>query len=204
MKATQPIVYVVDDDASVRKGLSRLLRSAGRRVITFEDPNVFLETERDKGPACLVLDMMLPGLTGLDVQAKLKPMSSHLPIIFITGHGTVPASVQALKEGAADFLEKPFDDDVLLAAIDTALKNHMNVLADDHEIEEARKNHATLTSREREVMTLTVKGLRNKEIADLLEIAEKTVKVHRGRVMQKMRADSLADLVRTAERSSLA
>ncbi len=204
MKATQPIVYVVDDDASVRKGLSRLLRSVGRRVLTFEDPNVFLETERDKGPACLILDMMLPGLTGLDVQAKLKPMSSHLPIIFITGHGTVPASVQALKQGAADFLEKPFDDDVLLAAIDAALKKHMNVLADDHEIEEARKNYATLTSREREVMALTVKGLRNKEIADLLEIAEKTVKVHRGRVMQKMQADSLADLVRTAERSALA
>ncbi|MCP4676200.1 MAG: response regulator transcription factor [Deltaproteobacteria bacterium] len=203
MKTRQPIVYVVDDDASMRNGLSRLLRSARMQVETFEDPRVFLNQKCSEGPACLLLDMMMPGLSGLDVQAELKAISSRIPIIFITGHGTVPTSVQALKEGAVDFMEKPFEDETLLTAVRRALSRHLDELAHDEENSDARQNFATLTSREQEVMALTVKGFRNKEIANLLKIAEKTVKVHRGRVMDKMMADSLADLVRTAERAGL-
>ncbi len=203
MKSSKPVIYVVDDDASMRKALNRLLSSVGFKTRLFADPAVFLKERSGTGPQCLILDIMMPGLSGLDVQAELKSISSSIPIVFITGHGTVPTSVRALKEGAVDFLEKPFEDEALLAAIRQALSRHREILADDEENAEARQNFATLTSREQEVMALTVKGLLNKEIGNLLDIAEKTVKVHRGRVMKKMQADSLADLVLMVERAAL-
>jgi FixJ family two-component response regulator len=203
MKGSGPMVYVVDDDPSLRSGIERLLRSHSMRVSTFSDPREFLQLQHDQGPACLVLDVMMPELNGLEVQAELNEAASHIPIIFITGHGTVPISVRALKEGAVDFIEKPFEEEHILSAIRAAHRRHTAILADEKENEGANVAYATLTPREREVMALVVKGCPNKEIADLLLIAEKTVKVHRGRVMQKMDAESLAALVRMAERAEL-
>jgi FixJ family two-component response regulator len=203
MKAGAATVYVVDDDASVRKGLARLLRSHGLGVETFADPREFLKVRLREGPACLVLDVMMPELGGLEVQDELNAMSSRIPIVFITGHGTIPTSVQALKQGAVDFIEKPFEDEILLASIREGFRRHSAILTYDLEHGEAQQRFSRLTPRERDVMELVVKGLPNKQIADLLDIAEKTVKVHRSRVMTKMEAGSLAELVRMAERSDL-
>jgi RNA polymerase sigma factor (sigma-70 family) len=196
-------VYVVDDDPSMRKGIARLLRSHGIGAETFSDPREFLKARHHKGPSCMVLDVMMPELNGLEVQAELNAAASRIPIIFITGHGTVPTSVRALKEGAVDFIEKPFEEERLLSAIHAAHRRHTAILADEEENKGANIAFATLTPREREVMALVVEGCPNKEIADRLQIAEKTVKVHRGRVMEKMDADSLAALVRMAERAKL-
>jgi FixJ family two-component response regulator len=192
-----PVVYVVDDDVSVRESLEHLIRWSGWQPETFASAEDFLARSPIDGPSCLVLDVSLPNLTGLDLQERIVHRTD-VPIIFITGYGDVPTSVQAMKAGAVEFLTKPFSDDVLLDAIRQAIERSRAALARDAELSEFRKRHASLTPRERETMTLVVSGLLNKQIALRLGISEITVKAHRGRVMRKMRVRSLADLVRVA------
>jgi len=194
------IVYVVDDDESVRRSLSRLLRSAGLNVETFPSAQAFLSRELPDRTACLVLDVRLPGLSGLDLQAALKQAGRAMPIVFISGSSDVPVSVQAMKEGAIDFLQKPFDDDQLLSAIAGALARGRTARALRDERALVRQRFETLTPRERQVLGQVIAGLLNKQIAANLGAAEKTIKIHRGRVMQKMGAGSVADLVRMAQR----
>jgi len=194
------IVYVVDDDAAISRSLSRLIRSVGLDAVTFPSAQAFLDHPRSSGPACLVLDVRMPGLGGLDLQTRLGDVCKTLPIVFITGHGTVPTSVRAMKSGAVDFLQKPFNDDELIAAIHRALTLSRQAHAAAAERGEIERRVRSLTPREREVMEHVVKGLLNKQIAADLGAAEKTVKIHRGRVMQKMQANSVADLVHMAER----
>ena len=194
------IVYVVDDDESVRRSLSRLLRSAGLNVETFPSAQAFLSRELPDRTACLVLDVRLPGLSGLDLQAALKQAGRAMPIVFISGSSDVPVSVQAMKEGALDFLQKPFDDDQLLSAIAGALARGRTARALRDERAMVRQRFETLTPRERQVLGQVIAGLLNKQIAANLGAAEKTIKIHRGRVMQKMGAGSVADLVRMAQR----
>ena len=194
------IVYVVDDDESVRRSLSRLLRSAGLNVETFPSAQAFLSRELSDRTACLVLDVRLPGLSGLDLQAALKQAGRAMPIVFISGSSDVPVSVQAMKEGAIDFLQKPFDDDQLLSAIAGALARGRTARALRDERALVRQRFETLTPRERQVLGQVIAGLLNKQIAANLGAAEKTIKIHRGRVMQKMAAGSVADLVRMAQR----
>jgi FixJ family two-component response regulator len=194
------IVYVVDDDAAISRSLSRLIGSVGLDAVTFPSAQAFLDHPRSSGPACLVLDVRMPGLGGLDLQTRLGDACKTLPIVFITGHGTVPTSVRAMKSGAVDFLQKPFNDDELIAAIHRALTLSRQAHAEAAERGEIERRVRSLTPREREVMEHVVKGLLNKQIAADLGAAEKTVKIHRGRVMQKMQANSVADLVHMAER----
>ena len=194
------IVYVVDDDESVRRGLSRLLRSAGLSVETFPSAQAFLSRDLPDRPACLVLDVRMPGLSGLDLQAALKQAGRAMPIVFISGQSDVPVSVRAMKEGALDFLQKPFDDDQLLSAIAGALARGRTARALRDESAVVRQRFETLTPRERQVLGQVIAGLLNKQIAANLGAAEKTIKIHRGRVMQKMAAGSVADLVRMAQR----
>jgi FixJ family two-component response regulator len=195
-------VFLVDDDPSVRKALTRLIKSAGYDVQTFPSARDFLECWRvtDKGPACLVLDVRMPGLSGIDLQHELQTAGSSLPIIFITGHGDIPMSVQAIKDGAADFLIKPVNDAELLKAIEKALVQAQDNIRERQERDDIQRRLKTLTPRELEVMTMVVRGLLNKQIAFELGTVEKTVKVHRARVMEKMEVESLAELVRIAER----
>jgi FixJ family two-component response regulator len=193
-------VYVVDDDAAIGRSLCRLIRSVGMDAVAFSSAQAFLDHPRPTGPACLVLDVRMPGLGGLDLQAKLGDARHTLPIIFITGHGNVSTSVRAMKGGAVDFLQKPFNDDELIAAVQRALALSRRAQLEASERAEIERRVHTLTPRERQVMALVVKGLLNKQIAAELGAAEKTVKVHRGRVMQKMQANSVADLVHMAER----
>jgi len=200
MNETDPIIFVVDDDASVRKALQRLLVSAGLSVEAFASAQEFLAHPRQDGPSCLVLDVRLPGPSGLDLQAQLAAANLRLPIIFITGHGDVPMSVRAMKAGAIDFLPKPFNDQDLLNAIQLALERDRKAKQQQAELAEIQQRVDTLTPREREVFALVVTGLLNKQIAAELGASEKTIKVHRARVMEKMHADSLADLVRLAEK----
>jgi FixJ family two-component response regulator len=200
--ASLPAVFLVDDDASVRKALTRLIRSAGYNVQAFASARDFLNSSRagGQGSACLVLDVRMPGLSGLDLQHELRVANALLPIIFITGHGDIPMSVKAMKEGAVDFLPKPVKDQELLNAIERALARADHDHAERLEIEDIQRRLESLTPREREVMALVVRGLLNKQIAFELGTVEKTVKVHRARVMEKMEVQSLAELVRLAER----
>jgi FixJ family two-component response regulator len=194
-------VFLIDDDPSVRRALARLIKSAGYQVQTFVSAREFLDSMPDPtGPACLVLDVRMPGLSGLDLQRALQAANATLPIIFITGHGDIPMSVKAMKDGAVDFLPKPVKDKDLLRAIELALARSVRERAARDELEEIQSRVETLTAREREVMNLVVKGLLNKQVAFELGTVEKTVKVHRARVMDKMKVESLADLVRLAER----
>jgi FixJ family two-component response regulator len=195
-----PIVYVVEDDEAVRRSLARLIRTVGLSVETFPSAKAFLDTPRPDRPACLVLDVRLPGPSGLELQAALGESQRAMPIIFITGHGNVPMSVQAMKSGAFDFLQKPFDDQELLGAIQRALDRSREARAENAERAAIGRRVQTLTPREREVLRLVVRGMLNKQIALRLGAAEKTIKVHRGRVMRKMAAESVADLVRMAQR----
>jgi len=199
----KPAVFLVDDDASVLKGLRRLLASAGLRVVAFESPQEFLEgLDRDAG-GCVVLDHSMPGLTGLELQQALAARGSALPVIFLTGKGDIPTSVRAMKGGAADFLTKPVDGEVLLAAVRGALERDRSQRAEREERAGIERRLATLTAREREVLRHVVAGLLNKQIAARLGTVEKTVKVHRARVMEKMQARSLAELVRLAGKAGL-
>ncbi|MFW2404852.1 MAG: response regulator transcription factor [Gammaproteobacteria bacterium] len=195
MTDPQPMVYVVDDDASVRKSLQRLLNGAGYTVEAFASAAEFLSAESPSAPSCAVLDLAMPGMDGLELQARLAEQELLLGIVFLTGHGDVPASVKAIKRGAVDFLIKPVDEDCLLAAIDAALVDQHLLEQDRDRAHRIRDRFADLTGREREVMELVVVGLLNKQIAGELGISEKTVKAHRSQVMRKTKARSLAELV---------
>jgi FixJ family two-component response regulator len=200
----RPIVFVVDDDVSVRESLELLISFAGWQPEVFASAEEFLARPRVLVPNCLILDVSLPDLNGLELQKLVAGDRADMPIIFITGHGDIPMTVQAMKAGAVEFLTKPFDDDVLLGAIQHALVRSERALGKDAEIQALRDSYASLTAREREVMTLVVSGLLNKQAGSELGISEITVKAHRGKVMQKMKADSIADLVKMAVRLRLA
>jgi len=200
MLPTSPIVFVVDDDISVRESLELLLHHQGFAVETFNSAQEFLARQRTAAPSCLVLDVSLPGLNGLDLQKRVAQERHDMPIIFITGHGNIPMSVQAMKAGAVEFLTKPFSDEVLLAAIHNAIGRSRVLLDRDAEIRELKDRYARLTSREREVMALVVAGLPNKQVGSELSISEITVKAHRGSMMRKMQAESLPELVSIATR----
>jgi len=201
MTEIPPTVFVVDDDASVRKGLVRLLKSAGYRSESCASAEEFLHRwERDPAPGCVLLDIQMSGLDGMQLQQKLQTSTHPIPIIFITGHGDIPMSVKAMKAGAVDFLSKPFRDDDLLDAVQQAIRRDRQQRALRGEREAAEKCYEALTAREREVMALVVAGLLNKQIASELGASEKTIKIHRGRVMEKMKVQSVADLVRAAEK----
>ena len=196
----QTRVFVVDDDALVRRAVSRLLKSDGYSVEAFESPQAILDAGTADQAACLVLDLRMPGLNGLELVEELRRLRVATPVVFITGHADVPTSVQAMKAGAIEFLEKPFDDERLLEAVREAAERDRSNRRDREDLAALEALAETLTTREREVMGLVVQGLLNKQIAGRLGIAEKTVKVHRGRVMEKMEAGSLAELVRLAGR----
>ena len=200
MTERHPIVFIVDDDASVREALKNLIRSVGLHVELFGSATEFLETQRPDAPSCLVLDVRLPGISGLDLQHRLADANVHIPIIIITGHGDIPMSVRAMKAGAIEFLTKPFRDQDLLDAIQVALERNRTWRQREAEIAVLRARFESLSPRERDVATKVVSGMLNKQIADEIGIAENTVKVHRSRAMEKMQAQSLADLVKMVER----
>jgi FixJ family two-component response regulator len=197
-----PVVFVVDDDVSVRESLELLIRFSGWQPETFASAQEFLDRPRLTVPSCLVLDISLPDLNGLDLQKRIVDRTD-MPIIFITGHGDVPMTVRAMKAGAVEFLTKPFDDEVLLSAIRNAIERSESALGDAANLRVLRERYASLSPREREVMSLVVSGLLNKQVGGELGISEITVKGHRGKVMQKMKAASLADLVTMAARLRL-
>ena len=201
MSTERATVFIVDDDASVRKALARSIQAAGLNVKTFASAREFLDQGPPEGPGCLVLDFRLPGLSGLDLQAELNSRNIRTPVIFITGHGDIPVSVKAMKDGAVDFLTKPFKINTLLGVIRDAIQKDERLQASRAQSVEVQRRIQTLTPREREVLGLVAKGLLNKQIAAELGAAERTVKVHRGRVMRKMQVASVAELVRTVEQA---
>src|SRR5215831_8396071 len=200
MATTKPIVFVVDDDISVRESLELLIQNEGWQPKTFASGQEFLDCPPALVPNCLLLDISLPGMNGLDLQKRIAVERVDIPIIFITGHGDVPKTVQAMKAGAVEFLTKPFNDEVLLTAIRQALERSRLALAQESDMQDLRECYASLTPRERDVMALVVSGLLNKQVAGELGITESTVKAHRGQVMQKMKANSVADLVKMTAR----
>jgi FixJ family two-component response regulator len=200
MSSEQPVVFIIDDDASVRKALTNLLRSVGLQVESFGSAQAFLSSKRPDGPGCLVLDVRLPGSSGLELQRQLAESGIQLPIIFITGHGDIEMSVQAMKAGAVEFLTKPFREQVLLDAVQHAIERDRAAYAQRAVLSELRDRYQSLTSREQEILAMVVRGLLNKQIGGELGTTEATVKVHRAKVMHKMQADSLADLIRMAEK----
>jgi FixJ family two-component response regulator len=198
-RESNALIAIVDDDASVREGLDSLIRSAGWRVETFVSAQEFLGRLGAEAPSCLILDLQLPGLNGLDLQQRMAMVGLEIPIVFLTGHGNIPASVQAMKAGAVEFLTKPLDEQKLLQAIQEAIERDRRTRQQHAEIRELRERYESLTAREQQVMQEVASGLLNKQIAAELNITEFTVKIHRGHVMRKMRAASLPDLVRMAE-----
>ena len=204
MNEEQPVVIVVDDDPAIRKGIDRLLRSVGLRVELFESAQEFRQSNRPDAPSCIVLDVRLPGQSGLNLQRDLAAADIRFPVIFITAHGDIPMSVRAMKAGAVEFLTKPFHDQDLLDAIEVALEKDRARRAEDKMTAELRERLDTLTARERQVMQLVVAGRLNKQIAAELGISEMTAKIHRGQVFRKMLAASLPDLVRMADKSGTA
>ncbi len=199
MSGTEPIVFVVDDESSVREGLVDLINSVGVKAKAFNSAREFLEYKRPEGPSCLVLDVRLPGASGLELQRELTGSPQPIPIIFITGHGDIPMSVRAIKDGAVEFLTKPFRDQDLLDAVQQALKMDRAAREQRARATETRHRYESLTPREREVMQLVISGLLNKQIAGQLGASEVTVKMHRGQVMHKMKAESVVELLRMAE-----
>lgn len=204
MNEPRPFVFVVDDDQAVCTALKRLIRSIGLEVETFTSARDFLRAKRADAPGCVVLDVRLPDLSGLNLQEKLTEAKIDLPIIFITGHGDIPMTVRAMKAGALEFLTKPIKDQELLDAIQRGIEKHRVQLLRRAEISELQAHYESLTPRERQVFPLVARGMLNKQIAAELGASEKTIKVHRGQVMGKMKADSVADLVRIAEKLGLA
>jgi FixJ family two-component response regulator len=198
-RESEAVIAIVDDDPWAREGLSSLIRSAGWRAKTFASAQEFLAGPGAEAPSCLVLDLQLPGLSGLDLQKRMAEGGLEIPIVFLTGHGDIPASVQAMKAGAVEFLTKPVDEQKLLQAIQEAVERDRRSRQRHAELHAMRERYESLTGREQEVMQQVVSGLLNKQIAGELNITEVTVKFHRGHIMRKMRADSLADLVRMAE-----
>ena len=196
---SKAVIAIVDDDPSVRKGLERLIRSLGWQAETFASAQEFLARPRTVAPSCLVLDLQLPGLSGLDLQKRMSEAGLETPIVFLTGHGNIPASVKAMKAGAVEFLTKPVDEQDLLGAIQEAIERDRRTREEHADKRELKRRYESLTAREQEVMAQVISGLLNKQIAGELKITEDTVKFHRGHIMRKMEADSLADLVRMAE-----